>query len=75
MDEITAGKIDSLDEIAARENIVERYVRRLSALAFLSPRIIRSIMDGTAPADLTVARLTQALPQSWAAQEQMFGAA
>jgi len=75
IDEITAGKIESLDEIAARENIVERYVRRLSALAFLSPRIIQAIIDGTAPADLTVTRLTQALPQSWATQEKMFGVA
>ena len=75
MNEITAGKIESLDEIAARENIVERYVRRLSTLAFLSPKITRAIIDGAAPADLTVTRLTQALPQSWAAQERMFGVA
>ncbi|TAL83902.1 MAG: recombinase family protein [Beijerinckiaceae bacterium] len=73
MSDIIMGKIESLDEIAARENIVERYARRLSSLAFLSPRIIQAIIDGTAPAHLTVTRLTQTLPQSWAAQEQMFG--
>ncbi len=73
MDDILWGKAQSLDEIAAQENLVERYVRRLSVLAFLSPKIIRAIMDGTAPADLTVTSLTQALPHSWAAQEQMLG--
>lgn len=73
MDEILKGKTQSLDDIAERENLAERYVRRLSVLAFLSPRVIQAIMDETAPADLTVTSLTQALPHSWAAQEQMFG--
>lgn len=73
IDEFMTGKVQSLDEIAARENLVERYVRRLSVLAFLSPKIIRAIMDGTAPTDLTVTSLTQALPHSWAAQERMSG--
>jgi hypothetical protein len=31
------------------------------------------IVDGTAPADLTVTDLTKALPYSWAEQEQSIG--
>ena len=42
-------------------------------LAFLSPKIIQAIADGTAPAGLTVTNLTQALPHAWTAQEQMLG--
>jgi hypothetical protein len=42
-------------------------------LAFLSPRIIAAIVDGTAPADLTVTGLAEALPYSWAEQEQSIG--
>jgi hypothetical protein len=42
-------------------------------LAFLSPRIIAAIVDGTAPADLTVAGLAKALPYSWIEQEQRVG--
>jgi hypothetical protein len=34
--------------------------------AFLSPRIIAAIVDGTAPTDLTVTGLAKALPYSWA---------
>jgi hypothetical protein len=34
----------------------------LAPLAFLSPRIIAAIVDGTAPADLTVTGLAKALP-------------
>jgi hypothetical protein len=37
------------------------------------PKIIQAIAGGTAPAGLTVSRLTQALPHAWTAQEQMLG--
>jgi DNA polymerase (family 10) len=73
MDEIMMEKAKSLEEIADRENLAERYVRRLAVLAFLSPKIVAAIIDETAPADLTVTSLTQALPHCWTAQEQMFG--
>jgi hypothetical protein len=42
----------------------------LAPLAFLSPRIIAAIVEGTAPADLTVTGLAKALPDSWAEQER-----
>ncbi len=73
LDTILNGKISSFDEIVAAEGLAERHVRRLAVLAFLSPKIVREIADGTAPADLTVSRLTQILPHAWAAQEQMLG--
>jgi site-specific DNA recombinase len=43
------------------------------SVAFLSPRIIAAIIDGTAPADLTVTGLAKALPYSWIEQEQNIG--
>ncbi len=73
MDSILPGKIASFEDIAALESLGERYVRRLAVLAFLSPKIIRAIVDATAPADLTVSRLTQALPHEWSRQDEMFG--
>jgi site-specific DNA recombinase len=71
MDAVLSGKTASFDEIAAAERLAERHVRRLVPLAFLSPKIIQAIADGTAPAGLTVSNLTQALPHAWTAQEQM----
>jgi hypothetical protein len=47
-----------------------RYVRRIVRLAFVSPRIITAIMDGTAPAGLTATALVGKLSYSWAEQEQ-----
>src|SRR5208282_5855753 len=73
MDAILAGRIASFDEIACAEDLAERHVRRLAPLAFLSPKIVQAIADGDAPADLTVSRLTESLPHSWAAQEQLLG--
>ena len=46
---------------------------QLATLAFVSPRIVAAIVDGTAPADLTVSDLAKALPYSWADQEQGIG--
>jgi site-specific DNA recombinase len=36
-------------EIASAEGFAERHVRRLVPLAFLSPKIIQAIADGTLP--------------------------
>ena len=73
IDDIRLGRIASFAEIAKREAQGERYVRQLATLAFVSPRIIAAIVDGTAPADLTVTDLAKALPYSWAEQEQGIG--
>lgn len=62
----------SIKDIAAREEMGDRNVRRLLPLACLSPTLIRAIADGTAPANLTITSLTAALPHDWATQEQRF---
>ncbi len=63
----------SFAEIAAREGKAERHIRLLAPLAFVSPRIIVALIDGTAPADLTVTGLARALPYSWTQQERRIG--
>jgi len=40
--------------------------RLLAPLAFVSPRIVAALLDGSAPADLTLTMLTHALSHSWA---------
>ena len=49
MGAILAGKAASFDEIASAEGLAERHIRRLVPLAFLSPKIIQAIADGTPP--------------------------
>ena len=61
---------DSFADIARREAKAERHIRHLAPLAFVSPRIVTAIIDGTAPATLTVTTLATSLPYSWAEQAQ-----
>jgi site-specific DNA recombinase len=62
-----------LAAIAHREGKVERHIRLLAPLAFVSPRIVSALLDGTAPADLTVTGLASKLPYFWAEQEKRMG--
>ena len=73
IDDLVQGRVTSFAEIAAREGKVERHVRSLALLAFISPRIVATIIDGSAPADLTVTELAKSLPHSWAEQERRLG--
>jgi hypothetical protein len=73
IDDIRLGRMASFAEIAKREAQGERHIRQLATLAFVSPRIIAAIVDGTAPPDLTVTGLANALPYSWVQQEQGIG--
>ena len=73
MNDLSEGRVNSFEAIARSENKVERHIRRLIPLAFVSPRIVEAIANGSAPADLTVTSLTSALPRSWTKQGEKFG--
>ena len=72
-DELAHGRLGSFAMLAGREGKVARHVRLLIPLAFVSPRIISGLLDGTAPAGLTITALARALPWSWADQERRLG--
>jgi hypothetical protein len=54
VDDLAHGRAASFAAIARRDGKVERHVRLLAQLAFVSPRIVAAILDATAPAGLTV---------------------
>jgi hypothetical protein len=54
MQDLSEGRVNSFEQIARSENKVQRHIRRLIPLAFVSPRIVDAIANGSAPADLTV---------------------
>jgi DNA invertase Pin-like site-specific DNA recombinase len=70
IDDLAHGRAASFALIARREGKVERHIRLLAPLAFVSPRIVSALLDGTAPADLTLTKLARALPYCWAEQER-----
>jgi site-specific DNA recombinase len=73
VDELATGRAGSLAALAGREGKVERHVRLLLPLAFVSPRIVSGLLEGTAPAGLTITALARALPWSWDEQERRLG--
>jgi len=73
IDYLAHGRAASLAVIARREGKAERHIRLLAPLAFVSPRIVSALLDGTAPADLTLTKLARALPYCWAEQERRVG--
>ncbi len=51
--DLLAGRARSIAEIARREQLTARHVRRVMRLAFLAPRIVEASAEGRQPADLT----------------------
>ena len=74
-DDLVSGKARSVGELARREGIDGRSLRRLLPLGFLAPRIIEAIAEGRQPVELTVEALSRRidLPLLWSAQEQALG--
>jgi DNA invertase Pin-like site-specific DNA recombinase len=73
VEELADGQLGGFAVLARREGKLERHIRLLLPLAFLSPRIVSGLLDGTAPAGLTSTALARALPWSWAEQERRLG--
>jgi site-specific DNA recombinase len=66
--DLVDGRASSFAEIAKRESKVERHIRLLAPLAFASPKVISDLIDGSAPAGVTVTGLAKRLAYSWAKQ-------
>jgi site-specific DNA recombinase len=73
IDDLAHGRVASFVVIARREGKAERHISLLAPLAFVSPRIVSALLEGTAPADLTLTKLARALPYCWAEQERRVG--
>jgi site-specific DNA recombinase len=71
-EELAIGRARSLQELAKREGITRRYIRRLVGLAFLSPQLVEAILQGRQPVELTATRLTELdLPLDWTEQHKL----
>ena len=71
-DELATGRARSLQELAKRDGISRRYIRRLVGLAFLSPQLVEAILQGGQSVELTATRLTELdLPLDWTEQHKL----
>jgi hypothetical protein len=62
------GTVASVSDIARVEKIDRGYAGSVLRLTLLAPEIVQRILDGSAPADLMLARLLERFPATWAAQ-------
>jgi len=63
------GTHATIEDLAAAEKI--SYVSRILRLAYLSPKVVQAILDGSHPAWLTMKDLLRPLPSDWAEQERL----
>lgn len=62
----------STQNIAKRDKVCGQYVRRILNLSFLSPKIVRAILNSTQPAECTLKKLLSIKSSNWQEQEQLF---
>jgi hypothetical protein len=71
-EELATGRARSLQDLAKRDGISRRYIRRLVGLAFLSPQLVEAILEGRQSVQLTATRLTELdLPLDWTEQHKL----
>ena len=71
-----AGGDDSIDAMASRLGVRRDYVAVLVRLSYLSPEIVRAILVGQQPVELTPTRLvmlSRNLPHDWQEQRRLLG--
>ena len=74
-EDLKSGTVPSINAIAARETMPACEVSRQLPLAFLSPSIVRAIIAGQQPAEVTAKylRRCQDLPLDWKQQSEFLG--
>src|SRR3954452_907593 len=71
-EELATGRARSLQQLAKRDGISRRYIRRLVGLAFLSPQLVEAILQGRQSMEHTATRLTELdLPLDWTEQHKL----
>jgi hypothetical protein len=65
---IEGGACNSIEEVAAAEQISASYVGRLLRLTLLAPDIVEGILDGQQASEVTLARLMKPFPEEWKVQ-------
>ena len=74
LDELIAGTVTNVEQIAAREKCSIRQVNRTITLAFIAPTLIQAAVDGQLPRGIGVAAVRD-FPAEWTRQYERLGLA
>ena len=67
------GSAQSMTELARQNNVIQRYIAHLMKLALLAPDIIKAILRGNVPWDLSLDKLKAGIPLDWDEQRKVLG--
>jgi DNA invertase Pin-like site-specific DNA recombinase len=74
LDELIAGTVTNVEQIATREKCSIRQVNRTITLAFIAPTLVQAAIDGRLPRGIGVATVRD-FPAEWARQYERLGLA
>jgi hypothetical protein len=72
LDQIVSGKVEGVEQIAARHKCSIRHVNMTISMAFIAPTLIKAAVEGRLPRGIGVAALRDA-PAEWSLQFQQLG--
>jgi hypothetical protein len=72
-DMLDAGKFDTIEALAKRMKVSTVYAARMLRLNYLAPDIVQTILDGREPSGLSLIKLSEPLPMTWAEQRARLG--
>jgi DNA invertase Pin-like site-specific DNA recombinase len=73
LDDLIAGRTESVDAIAKSEVKSGRNIRMMIKLAFLDPQIVEAAVDGRLPDSVGATEIVRDLPMAWHEQRQLLG--
>jgi site-specific DNA recombinase len=74
LDELIAGTVTNVQQIASTENCTVRQANMTISLAFLAPKLVQAAVDGCLPRGVGIANLRDA-PAAWSLQYAKLGLA
>jgi hypothetical protein len=66
------GRYSSISEMAEAEGIERGYLGSILRLTLLAPDLVEALLNGCAPVNLTLPRLLEPIPVTWAEQRKAF---
>jgi hypothetical protein len=68
---LETGVYETIEELAAAEKINASYVSRVLRMTLLAPDVVEAILDGRRVSEMSLAKLMQPFPSSWAQQNSL----
>jgi site-specific DNA recombinase len=67
---ITAGEIQSIDQLMQKSGLTRTYIMRIMRCAQLSPKVVETVLAGTHRPDLSLKWMLADVPLNWREQEK-----